>query len=113
MTQLTTTPGTGMTLGPELDQAIKERVEAYARKHYTFPAVFIEQAVQDGTAGAVALARPYVDEPVLIIFVDTIFDADLSVLRTIEADGIIWTKEVEDYQRFVALYRLQQAMQAA
>jgi glucose-1-phosphate thymidylyltransferase len=79
---------------------LKERVEAYARKHYTFPAVFIEQAVQDGTAGAVALARPYVDEPVLIIFVDTIFDADLSVLRTIDADGIIWTKEVEDYQRF-------------
>jgi glucose-1-phosphate thymidylyltransferase len=79
---------------------LKERVEAYARKHYTFPAVFIEQEVQDGTAGAVALARPYVDEPVLIIFVDTIFDADLSVLRTTEADGIIWTKEVEDYQRF-------------
>jgi glucose-1-phosphate thymidylyltransferase len=79
---------------------LKDRVEAYARKHYTFPAVFIEQHVQDGTAGAVALARPYVDEPVLIIFVDTIFDADLSVLRTMDADGIIWTKEVEDYQRF-------------
>jgi glucose-1-phosphate thymidylyltransferase len=62
--------------------------------------VFIEQQVQDGTAGAVALARPYVDAPVLIIFVDTIFDADLSVINRTEADGIIWTKEVEDYQRF-------------
>jgi glucose-1-phosphate thymidylyltransferase len=79
---------------------IKERVEAYTRKHYTFPAVFIEQEVQDGTAGAVALARPYVDEPVLIIFVDTIFDADLSIVQTTDDDGIIWTKEVEDYQRF-------------
>jgi glucose-1-phosphate thymidylyltransferase len=79
---------------------LKDRVETYVRKHYTFPAVFIEQKVQDGTAGAVALARPHVDEPVLIIFVDTIFDADLSVVRTTEADGIIWTKEVEDYQRF-------------
>jgi glucose-1-phosphate thymidylyltransferase len=79
---------------------LKDRVESYARKHYTFPAVFIEQEVQDGTAGAVALARPHVDEPVLIIFVDTIFDADLSILKTIDADGIIWTKEVEDYQRF-------------
>src|ERR1700757_4375771 len=29
MTQVTTTPGTGMTLGPELDQAIRERVDAY------------------------------------------------------------------------------------
>jgi glucose-1-phosphate thymidylyltransferase len=62
--------------------------------------VFVEQRVQDGTAGAVGLARPYVDQPVLIIFVDTIFDADLSVINTTDADGIIWTKEVEDYQRF-------------
>ena len=42
----------------------------------------------------------YVDQPVLIIFVDTIFDADLSVMKTTDADGIIWVKEVEDYQRF-------------
>jgi glucose-1-phosphate thymidylyltransferase len=37
---------------------------------------------------------------VLIIFVDTIFDADLSVVNRTDADGIIWVKEVEDYQRF-------------
>ncbi len=36
----------------------------------------------------------------LIIFVDTIFDADLSIINRTDADGIIWTKEVEDYQRF-------------
>ena len=79
---------------------LKEKVEEYARGAFDFPAVFIEQKVQDGTAGAVALARPYIDQPVLIIFVDTIFDADLSVITTTDADGIIWTKEVEDYQRF-------------
>ena len=79
---------------------LKEKVEAYARGKYPFDGVFIEQKVQDGTAGAVALARKYVDQPVLIIFVDTIFDADLSVIKTIDADGIIWTKEVEDYKRF-------------
>ena len=62
--------------------------------------MFIEQAVQDGTAGAVALAKSHVDQPVLIIFVDTIFDADLSITKDTDADGIIWTKEVEDYQRF-------------
>ena len=62
---------------------LKEKVEAVrARRRTRFPAVFIEQEVQDGTAGAVALARPYVDQPVLIIFVDTIFDADLSVVNT-------------------------------
>ena len=54
----------------------------------------------DGTAGAINLARPYVDCPVLIIFVDTLFEADLSIIKTTAADGIIWAKEVEDYQRF-------------
>jgi glucose-1-phosphate thymidylyltransferase len=79
---------------------LKDKVEAYARATYDIPSVFIEQAVQDGTAGAVALARPYVDQPVMIIFVDTIFDADLSIVKDSTDDGIIWTKEVEDYQRF-------------
>jgi len=79
---------------------LKEKVEEYVRAEFDFPAVFIEQKVQDGTAGAVALARTHVDQPVLIIFVDTIFDADLSVIKTTDADGIIWVKEVEDYQRF-------------
>jgi len=79
---------------------LKDRVEEHARTAFSIPGVFIEQRVQDGTAGAVALARPYVDAPVLIIFVDTIFETDLSVIKTTDADGIIWTKEVEDYQRF-------------
>lgn len=79
---------------------LKEKVEAHARRAFDIPGVFIEQQVQDGTAGAVALAKPYVDAPVLIIFVDTIFDADLSVINNTDADGIIWVKEVEDYQRF-------------
>jgi glucose-1-phosphate thymidylyltransferase len=79
---------------------LKEKVEEYARTEYDFPAVFVEQKVQNGTATAVELARPYVDQPVLIIFVDTIFDADLSLVQQTDADGIIWVKEVEDYQRF-------------
>ena len=79
---------------------LKEKVEEFARAQIDVPSVFIEQKVQDGTAGAIALARDYVDQPVLIIFVDTIFDADLSKVKSVDADGIIWVKEVEDYQRF-------------
>jgi glucose-1-phosphate thymidylyltransferase len=79
---------------------LKDKVEEYARTKYPFPSVFIEQKIQDGTAGAVALAKPYVDQPVFIIFVDTIFDADLSEVNRTDADGIIWVKTVEDYQRF-------------
>jgi glucose-1-phosphate thymidylyltransferase len=79
---------------------LKEQVEAYARAHYAYPSRFIEQKVQDGTAGAINLARPHVREPVLIIFVDTVFEADLTLVNRTNADGIIWAKEVEDYQRF-------------
>jgi glucose-1-phosphate thymidylyltransferase len=92
-----------------VDQAIfitghlKEKVEEYVRREYPeFDARFIEQEVQNGTAGAIQLARPHVQEDLLIIFVDTLFDADLSVIRTLPDDvaGVIWAKEVEDYQRF-------------
>jgi glucose-1-phosphate thymidylyltransferase len=79
---------------------LKEQVEAYATGRYGYPCRFIEQTVQDGTAGAVNLARPFVTEPVLIIFVDTVFEADLGLIARTDADGIIWAKEVEDYERF-------------
>jgi len=79
---------------------LKEKVEEYARAEMDVASVFIEQKVQDGTAGAIALAKEYVNQPVLIIFVDTIFDADLTKVKSVDADGIIWVKEVEDYQRF-------------
>ncbi len=80
---------------------LKEAVELHARSAYPdMKASFIEQQVQDGTAGAVGLARSRVDQPVLIIFVDTIFDADLSVIKTSNDDGILWTKVVEDWHRY-------------
>src|SRR5947199_10161045 len=79
---------------------LKDVVERYIVEHYDVPAKFVEQKALDGTAGAINLARPFVDGPVLIIFVGTLFDADLSLIRTGAADGILWAKEVEDYQRF-------------
>ena len=79
---------------------LTEQVEAYARSRYPIPSRFIEQKVQDGTAGAINLARPFVHGPVLIIFVDTVFEADLTLINRVDADGIIWAREVEDYQRF-------------
>src|SRR4029453_10742742 len=41
---------------------LKDKVEEYAPAKYPFDAVFIEKEIQDGTAGAVALAREYVDQ---------------------------------------------------
>ncbi len=79
---------------------LKDQVEEYVSGRYGFKTRFVEQDVQDGTAGAIARVLPYVDGPVLIIFVDTLFDADLTEIQRVDADGIIWAKEVEDYQRF-------------
>src|SRR2546422_511753 len=82
---------------------LKEKVEAYVRENYDIPARFIEQKVLDGTAGAGNLARPYVDGPVLGIFAGTLFDADLSIERNTEADGLTWNKEVKDEPRRAGL----------
>jgi glucose-1-phosphate thymidylyltransferase len=77
-----------------------EQIEEYVNQHYDFPARYIEQKELKGQAHAIGLAREHVDGPVLIIFVDTIADADLSLLDRVDADGVIYVKEVEDPRRF-------------
>lgn len=82
---------------------LRETIEAYIADEYpSIKAHFVLQEVQDGTAGAIALAEPFVDDEVLILFVDTIFDADLSLVQRLDEGwgGVIWAKEVEDYQRY-------------
>lgn len=80
---------------------LREQVEAHVRSQYSVPSRFIEQKVQDGTASAVGLAGPHLDGPVLIIFVDTLSDADLRAIGKMpDVDGILWAKEVEDTRRF-------------
>jgi glucose-1-phosphate thymidylyltransferase len=93
----------GVREGVFITGHLKEKVEEYMRAEYPhFLAHYVEQPVQDGTAGAVKLAEPFIDEDLLIIFVDTLFDADLSLATRLAPDlaGVIWAKEVEDYQRF-------------
>jgi glucose-1-phosphate thymidylyltransferase len=95
----------GVTEGVFITGYLKDKIEAYMKADYPdFKVQYVEQAVQNGTAGAIALAEPYVQEDCLIIFVDTLFDADLSLTRKLaDVSGIIWAKEVEDYQRFGVL----------
>jgi len=80
-----------------------DAVRDFVRTEYPeIRAHFVVQEVQDGTAGAVKLAEPWADDELLILFADTLFDADLSLAQTLPAGdaGILWAKEVEDYQRF-------------
>ncbi len=87
---------------------LKGNIEKYIAKEYPqFKAQYVEQPVQNGTAGAVWHAREFVDSDVLIMFVDTLFDADLSLIKRLPEDsaGVIWAKEVEDYQRYGVIVR--------
>ncbi|MGQ9584317.1 MAG: sugar phosphate nucleotidyltransferase [Anaerolineae bacterium] len=77
-----------------------EQIEEYVGRNYRFPARYLVQEELLGQAHAVQLARPYVEGPVLIIFVDTIFEADLEPLTRIESDGVVFVQEVEDPRRF-------------
>ncbi|RPJ02728.1 MAG: nucleotidyltransferase, partial [Deltaproteobacteria bacterium] len=65
---------------------------------------YIVQKEQKGPAHAVSLAAPYIKQgdDLLIVFNDTIFVADLADIARLccDCDGLIYSKEVEDYQRF-------------
>ena len=81
---------------------LSEQIESHLKsEHPNLGFIPVEQTRQLGTADAIRLAQPYVRGPVLIVFVDTLFRADLDIIhRRPELDGIVWAKEVEDYQRF-------------
>jgi len=65
---------------------------------------YVVQAERKGPAHAVSLAAPHVKpgDDLLIVFNDTIFVADLTQVPRLcaECDGLIYSKEVEDYRRF-------------
>ena len=77
-----------------------EQIEEYVSANYSFKAHYVEQKELLGQAHAIRLAREWVDGEVLIIFVDTIFEADLALLATLPSDGVIYAKEVDDPRRF-------------
>lgn len=77
-----------------------DQIEEYVRTSCPFPSRFVEQHELLGQAHAINLARDFITAPILIIFVDTIFKADLSGLAESSEDGVIFAKTVEDPRRF-------------
>ncbi len=78
-----------------------EQIEAFVEANYDFPVTrYVEQRELKGQAHALWLARDFLTGPILIVFVDTIFETDLSILENPLADGIAFVKEVEDPRRF-------------
>ncbi len=81
------------------------QVEAFMTER--FPHLRCSYHVQQqrlGPAHAVALATPSIaqGDDLLVVFNDTIFVTDLTHIDTLctDADGLIYSREVEDYQRF-------------
>ena len=82
---------------------LRETVETWIKSEYPdLSGHYVLQEVQDGTAGAIALAEPYIEEEALIVFPDAVLEVDYELIATQSSryDGIIWAKEVDDYQRF-------------
>jgi len=78
-----------------------ERVRQYmADEHPELTTRFVVQEELKGQAHAIHLAREWLQGPLMIVFVDTLFEGDLSGLGDGGEDGIIWTKEVPDPRRF-------------
>ncbi len=77
-----------------------EQIEAWIRENYTFKSTFVVQDELIGQADAIYRAREHLNGPAVILFSDTLFDADLSTLNQTDADGVVFVKEVEDPRRF-------------
>ncbi len=77
-----------------------EQIEKYVEANYDLPARFVLQAEPLGQAHALHLSREYIDSPFLLIFVDTIFEADLARIDEVACDGLVFVKEVDDPRRF-------------
>lgn len=78
-----------------------DQITEYVEANYQFRTHYIVQHELKGQAHAIFLAREFVHGPCLILFVDTLFEADLSVLDKHEQDdAVLFVQEVEDPRRF-------------
>jgi len=74
-------------------------VEAYARSATKKPVRIVVQDPPRGQADAIARTAPYVDEPLLIVFSDTLADVTFDHLADVDSDGLIYVKEIADPSR--------------
>ncbi|HEV2066446.1 MAG TPA: sugar phosphate nucleotidyltransferase [Thermomicrobiales bacterium] len=74
-----------------------EQIETWARD--TYPEVelaFVEQPEMLGQTDAIIRTRGICDDDALILFPDALFEADFAGLDALDADAVIFTKEVAD-----------------
>ncbi|MFN8637079.1 MAG: sugar phosphate nucleotidyltransferase [Chloroflexota bacterium] len=74
-------------------------VEAYAKTATTRPLRMVVQDQPRGQADAIARVKPFADQPILIVFSDTLADVTFDHLKSTDADGLIYVKEIADPSR--------------
>jgi glucose-1-phosphate thymidylyltransferase len=77
-----------------------DQIEEWVADTYDFKAIYVVQDELIGQAHAIHLARQHLHGPALLLFSDTLFDADLSVVKGFPGDGLAFVQEVEDPRRF-------------
>ena len=78
-----------------------DQIKEYVATNYgNTPSRYFLQEELNGQTPAILLAKEALQGPVLILFVDTIFDGDLSFLAETDAEAVAFVKEVHDPRRF-------------
>lgn len=77
-----------------------DQIREYVSANYDFATHYVVQEQLRGQAHAIHLAKEHLSGPCLIIFVDTLFEADLSGLEKRPVDAVLYVQEVEDPRRF-------------
>jgi glucose-1-phosphate thymidylyltransferase len=73
-----------------------DQIEAWARANYELPMEFVVQPEMLGQTDAIIRTRDVVHNDALILFPDMIFEADFTALPSVDADAVMFTKEIED-----------------
>ncbi len=77
------------------------QIESYVKEHYPdVESHFVVQENPRGQSHAIQLAREHLSGPMLVVFADTLIDADLSFLSDESAGAVAWVKPVPDPRRF-------------
>jgi len=78
-----------------------EQVGEYVETNYPhLKTRYVEQREMSGQSHAIWLAREGLSGPMLMVFVDTLIETDLSSIPQEKFDAVAWVKEVPDPRRF-------------
>lgn len=84
-------------VGPYQGEQIKEFMEqSYPDTKADYPV----QETMRGQSHALWQAREFLTGPMLMVFADTLVDADFSILENIGQQAVAWVKDVPDPRRF-------------